>query len=110
MTGLLAELRHSILSSCSISCAASACSEKTELTDWALFPLSLRRVRTAGFANGRSCPLPEQTPFSLGPPQDNAAQLIGEFKNTEVMIFGEAPSFAAILASIGALEAQLNRP
>jgi hypothetical protein len=36
MTGLLAELRHSILSSCSISCAASACSEKTELTDWAL--------------------------------------------------------------------------
>ena len=77
---------------------------------WALFPLSLRRVRTAGFANGRSCPLPEQTPFSLGPPQDNAAQLIGEFKNTEVMIFGEAPSFAAILASIGALEAQLNRP
>ncbi len=77
---------------------------------WALFPLSLRRVGTAGFANGRSCPLPEQPPLSLVPPQDNAAQLIGEFKNTEAMIFGEAPSFDVILASIGALEERLNRP
>jgi len=55
-------------------------------------------------------PQPEQTPFSLVPPQDNAAQLIGEFKNTEAMIFGEAPSFDAILASIGSLEDQLNQP
>jgi hypothetical protein len=93
-----------------ISGAASARSEKIGFTERALFPLSLRRVRTTGFATRRSCPLPEQTPFSLVPPQDNAAQLIGEFKNTEAMIFGEAPSFNTILASIGALEEQLNRP
>jgi len=31
-------------------------------------------------------------------------------KDTEAMIFGEAPTFDAILASIGALEEQLDRP
>ena len=110
MADFTASQQHLSSRTRSIFPAASARSGDFALLLWALFPLSLRRVRTAGFANGRSCPLPEQTPFSLGPPQDNAAQLIGEFKNTEVMIFGEAPSFAAILASIGALEAQLNRP
>ena len=39
-----------------------------------------------------------------------AARLVSDYKNTEAMIFGEAPSFDAILASIAALEEQLNRP
>lgn len=47
--------------------------------------------------------------FSFLPPQDNDAQLVGEFKNTEAMIFGEAPSLDAILATIGALDGQWNR-
>uniref|UniRef100_UPI0030EB452C nucleotidyl transferase AbiEii/AbiGii toxin family protein n=1 Tax=Sulfitobacter litoralis TaxID=335975 RepID=UPI0030EB452C len=48
--------------------------------------------------------------FSLLPPEDMAARLVSDYKNTEAMIFGEAPSFDAILASIAALEEQLNRP
>jgi hypothetical protein len=47
--------------------------------------------------------------FSLVPPDEMAAQLIADYKNTEAMIFGEAPSFDEILASIAALEEQLNR-
>ncbi|MEH6738046.1 MAG: hypothetical protein V7695_05805 [Sulfitobacter sp.] len=47
--------------------------------------------------------------FSLVPPEDMAARLVGDYKNTEAMIFGEAPSFDAILASIRSLEEQLNR-
>ena len=39
-----------------------------------------------------------------------AARLVGDYKNTEAMIFGEAPSFDAILASIGSVEDLLNRP
>ena len=46
--------------------------------------------------------------FSLAPSGNMAARLIGDYKNTEVMIFGEAPSFDAILASVAMLEAQLN--
>lgn len=48
--------------------------------------------------------------FALAPPADMAARLLGDYKNTEAMIFGEAPSFDAILASIGSLEDQLNQP
>ena len=47
--------------------------------------------------------------FSIAPPEDMAVRLMGDYKNTEAMIFGEAPSFDAILASIAALEGQLNR-
>lgn len=46
--------------------------------------------------------------FSLVPPDDMAARLIGDYKNTEAMIFGKAPSFDQILASIVALENHLN--
>ena len=52
----------------------------------------------------------ESGTFSLVPPEDMAARLVGDYKNTEAMIFGEAPSFEAILASIKALEEKLNRP
>ena len=48
--------------------------------------------------------------FSLLPSDDMAGLLMGDYKNTETMIFGEAPSFDAILASIGSLEGQLNQP
>ena len=47
--------------------------------------------------------------FALAPPADMAARLGGDYKNTEAMIFGEAPSFDAILDSIAALEDQLNQ-
>ena len=47
--------------------------------------------------------------FSLVPPQDMAARLIGDYKNTEAMIFGKAPTFESILTSIAALEEQLNK-
>ena len=47
--------------------------------------------------------------FSLLPPEDMAARLVSDYKNTEAMIFGEAPSFDAILASTGSLEDQLNQ-
>ena len=47
---------------------------------------------------------------SLAPHDDFAARLVGVYKNTKAMIFGEAPSFDAILASIGSLEGQLNQP
>ncbi|MEO9517791.1 MAG: hypothetical protein ABJG55_18975 [Paracoccaceae bacterium] len=39
--------------------------------------------------------------FALVPPADMASRLGGDYKNTEAMIFGKAPSFDAILASIG---------
>lgn len=48
--------------------------------------------------------------FSLVPPDEMAARLIGDYKNTEAMIFGEAPTFQDILESIAAIEVQLNRP
>ena len=48
--------------------------------------------------------------FSLVPPEDMAARLFGDYKNTEAMIFGEAPSFEAILVSVKGLEEKLNRP
>ena len=48
--------------------------------------------------------------FSLVPPEDMATRLVGDYKNTEAMIFSEAPSFDAILVSIAALEDQLNQP
>jgi len=48
--------------------------------------------------------------FSLVPPGEMAARLIADYKNTEAMIFGEAPSFQDILESIAAMEDQLNRP
>ncbi len=48
--------------------------------------------------------------FSLLPSDDMAGWLMGDYKNTEAMIFGETPSFDAILASIGSLEEQLNQP
>ncbi|WP_245581400.1 hypothetical protein [Octadecabacter arcticus] len=47
--------------------------------------------------------------FTLAPSENMAARLIGDYKNTEAMIFGEAPSFDNILASIDALEDQLNQ-
>ena len=47
--------------------------------------------------------------FSLVPPEDMAARLVGDYKNTEAMIFGEAPTFKSILDSIATLEDQLNR-
>lgn len=47
--------------------------------------------------------------FSLVPPRDMAARLIGDYKNTEAMIFGDAPTFESILNSIATLEEQLNR-
>ena len=47
--------------------------------------------------------------FSLVPPEDMAARLIADYKNTEAMIFGEAPRFESILKSITTLEDQLNR-
>lgn len=46
--------------------------------------------------------------FSLVPPEDMAARLAGDYKNTEAMIFGKAPSFESILNSIAILEGQLN--
>ena len=46
--------------------------------------------------------------FSLVPTEDMAARLIGDYKNTEAMIFGEAPTFEGILNSIAILEEQLN--
>lgn len=46
--------------------------------------------------------------FSLVLPDGMATRLIGDYKNTEAMIFGEAPSFDQILASIVALENLLN--
>ena len=52
----------------------------------------------------------EPETFSLVPPEDMAARLVGDYKNTEAMIFGEAPSFDVVLASIKALEEQLNPP
>lgn len=48
--------------------------------------------------------------FSLMPPDDMAARLIGDYKNTEAMIFGEPPAFESILTSVTAIEEQLNRP
>ncbi|MDF1671724.1 MAG: hypothetical protein P1U83_19175 [Roseovarius sp.] len=46
----------------------------------------------------------------LAPHDDLGARQGGDDKNTEAMIFGEAPPFDAILASIEALEDLLNRP
>ena len=48
--------------------------------------------------------------FSLVPPEDMALRLIGDYKNTEAMIFGEAPTFESILRSIAILEERLNKP
>lgn len=47
--------------------------------------------------------------FSLMPTEDMAARLISDYKNTEVMIFGETPTLESILKSIAILEEQLNR-
>ena len=46
---------------------------------------------------------------SLSPDDEMAARMIGDYQNAEAMIFGEAPSFDAILASTGSLEDQLNQ-
>ncbi|MBL4769400.1 MAG: nucleotidyl transferase AbiEii/AbiGii toxin family protein [Rhodobacteraceae bacterium] len=51
-----------------------------------------------------------QGSFSLVPPEEMAVRLVGDYKNTEVMIFGEAPTFESILNSIAILEEQLNLP
>ena len=45
----------------------------------------------------------------LAPHDDLGARQGGDYKNTEAMIFGEALSCDAILASIEVLEEQLNR-
>ena len=47
--------------------------------------------------------------FSLVPPEDMVVRLIGDYKNTEAMIFGEPPKFESILNSIAILEKLLNR-
>ena len=46
---------------------------------------------------------------SLAPDDEMATRMIGDYQKAEVMIFGEAPTFDAILASIAALEDQLNQ-
>jgi hypothetical protein len=48
--------------------------------------------------------------FSIAPPGEMTARLIADYKNTEAMIFGEAPTFQDILESIAAIEVQLNLP
>ena len=43
---------------------------------------------------------------SLAPHEDYAARFVGVYKNTKAKIFGEAPSFDAMSASIVSLEDQ----
>ena len=63
------------------------------------------------FFNGPAFNLDSAKPgsFSLVPSDDMAARLVGDYKNTEAMIFGDAPTFESILSSIAILEEQLNR-
>jgi len=47
--------------------------------------------------------------FHVVPPQPRIAALERDYRNMGVMIFGKAPTFDAIMATLAALEQEINR-
>lgn len=47
--------------------------------------------------------------FRLLPPPDTYAELARDYAAMSVMLFGEPPSFASLMTTLGALKAEINR-
>jgi hypothetical protein len=47
--------------------------------------------------------------FRLVPNKDHVAQLVKDYREMAVMVFGEVPEFETILRTLGALEVDINR-